>query len=187
MEYITADNDSELVKHYEEALVLAKNADCDEAQYGAVIFKDGKVLGTGYNHVPEEIKGAYTCVNCPRKSFELHGGVGLELCVTVHAEEAAVDDMLITRHVPKEDSEAATIVIGKFKNGVVHVIHRMKPYCTKCSGRIFNATLIGSVVLLVEDTGSTKRFASFTRQEFHELSFVDLKENYTKTIREKGT
>lgn len=182
MEYITADSGSELVKHYEEAIELAKKADCDEAQYGAVIFKGGKVLGTGYNHVPEEIKGTYTCANCPRKRFELHGGVGLELCVTVHAEEAAIDDMLIARRIPKEESRGATIVIGKLKGGTVHIVHRMRPYCTKCSGRIFNETLIGSVVLLLEDLGAAKRFASFTRQEFHEASFATLAENYAKLI-----
>ena len=174
MRYIKDSEAQGLKAYFDKCLELARNSDCKEAQYGAIIVKDGKVIGEGYNHVPDELREKYDCDRCPRRNADLHKGIGLELCISTHAEEAAVQDMMIKRQYKKEESENAQMVIGKMKNGNSDILQpKIKLYCTKCAGKIAKETMIKEVIFLTSDG-----YVAIDSIEFLTASIKGLEDNW---------
>jgi dCMP deaminase len=73
------------------AQAVRKRANCKGSRIGAVIVRDGRVIATGYNGTPEDMKncldgGCYRCAN--RDKFP--AGTGYDLCICVHAEQNAL-------------------------------------------------------------------------------------------------
>ncbi len=170
--------------HREPTISLARKSDCLEANYGARIFRGDEVLGEGNNHVPDDIKGTYLCKDCPRYEVNgLRGGVGSELCVAIHAEQAAISHML---YLPNERGNGASMLIEKVKNGELVVRTEIpRPRCVECAKQIYNMTLIKQVIFPIRIEG-IDTFVSFSRDEFHRLSIQNLTANWAKTFPSLG-
>lgn len=92
-------------KHQSLALSLVRQSDCLEANYGVVIFGGDKAIGQGYNHIPTDLIGVYSCEKFPRYDITgLTGGVSSELCISIRGEQAAIANMLKT--APGEEAVA---------------------------------------------------------------------------------
>ena len=71
------------------ARVVASRSDCVRRQVAAILVKDRRVIGTGYNGTP---RGATNCSagGCPRCASDAPSGTGLDECLCLHAEENAI-------------------------------------------------------------------------------------------------
>lgn len=73
------------------ANAVAARADCERRRVGAVVVKDRRIRGTGYNGAPAGDPG---CSTCPRRTSGVVPGssydTGLGTCVAVHAEANAL-------------------------------------------------------------------------------------------------
>ena len=175
LRYLSEDEGRVLEKYVDMALDLAKKSDCKESNYGVIIFKGDKILGKAYNYVPK--LDNYSCDACPRHHMDVHKGVGFEICFSIHAEEAAINDMLITNRHSIEDSKGAKILIVRMKDGKFNRPHEQKPYCSKCSGRIYTQTLVDEVIMC-----SDRGFVAFGREEYHMETMKNLTENWKEQL-----
>lgn len=73
------------------AEAVAKRADCVRRQVGAVVVRDRRIVGTGYNGAPAGEPG---CESCPRRLSGVEPGssydTGPGSCVALHAEQNAL-------------------------------------------------------------------------------------------------
>lgn len=156
-------------KRMDAAWEAAKKSNCEDAQYGAVIMgrlSDNplEILATGYNHVPRPWE--YSCKDCPRRKLDLHGGVGFDLCYSVHAEQHAIINL------PKEPLPTnLSIFIAKLKNGEKQ-LDDAKPVCTGCAKLIVESKM--QYVTLAKQSG----FVAYDADEFYTLSFRNAEENF---------
>ena len=69
--------------------LVAKRSTCLRRSVGAIIVKDKRVLSTGYNGAPTNIKH---CVEtgCLREELNVASGEKHELCRGIHAEQNAI-------------------------------------------------------------------------------------------------
>lgn len=73
------------------ALSVRKRANCVGTRVGAVLAVDDRVIATGYNGTPDDMKncdegGCHRCAN--RERYE--SGKGYDVCICVHAEQNAL-------------------------------------------------------------------------------------------------
>lgn len=68
---------------------ISELSKCLSRQVGAVITKDNRVIGIGYNKVPDTCKDCKTCIRKASKP-----GKHLDMCKALHAEEYAILDAL---------------------------------------------------------------------------------------------
>ncbi|MFI3128715.1 MAG: cytidine/deoxycytidylate deaminase family protein [Bacillota bacterium] len=59
-------------------------------QIGAVIVKNNRILTTGYNGAPQNIKSCVEKGECMRDTLGIASGTKHELCYAVHAEQNAI-------------------------------------------------------------------------------------------------
>ena len=74
------------------AKAVAKRSDCERSKVGAVVVKDRRIRGTGYNASPAGKPG---CITCPRRLSQAVPGQsdydsGGTRCVALHAEQNCV-------------------------------------------------------------------------------------------------
>lgn len=62
----------------------------DGRQIGAVIVKNNRILTTGYNGAPQNIKSCVEKGECMRDTLCIASGTKHELCYAVHAEQNAI-------------------------------------------------------------------------------------------------
>lgn len=107
MEYISALSEKDEVKEPESikfdkekiytedelsdlSVEISKHSYCWQAQVGAVIAREGKILSVGYNKIlPYE----HYCNknNCIREQMHLNPGQDIQICMSNHAESEAID------------------------------------------------------------------------------------------------
>ncbi len=181
MRYLKNSDALSIQKFEERALELAERSDCSESHYGAVIFKGAEVLGEGYNHVADPFTDEYSCtVDCPRSGADLHNGVGFELCISTHAEEAAINDMLLNWRHSKQESGGAQIIVARIKNGTRIIPRTVEPYCTRCASKIVTETLASDVMMRTE-----KGIVAFDPKEFFRLSVGNLYRSWKEMLPDK--
>jgi len=75
----------------EIAMKVRKKADCVGNKVGAVLVREERIISTGYNGTPENLKNCTDggCERCARRS-EFGSGKGYDLCICVHAEQNAL-------------------------------------------------------------------------------------------------
>jgi len=73
------------------AMHARKRADCVGNRVGAVLAREDRVISTGYNGTPENVKNCTDggCERCARRG-EFGSGKGYDLCICVHAEQNAL-------------------------------------------------------------------------------------------------
>lgn len=122
------------------ALKVSKRSTCIRRQYGAVIVKDGRIVGAGYNG---SAKSVINCdeVGCIKDILDQPHGGSYEYCLAVHAEENA----LINSDVI--DRRGATMYIaGTNEDGD---LSEAMP-CKYCKRKILNAEIEEVIILTAE-------------------------------------
>lgn len=71
------------------SLLVAKRSTCIRRAVGAVVVKDKRLLATGYNGAPTDIKHCRE-VGCLRDQLNVPSGEKHELCRGIHAEQNAI-------------------------------------------------------------------------------------------------
>jgi dCMP deaminase len=88
------------------AQAASVRSDCIRRKVGAVVVKDRRIRGTGYNGAPSGDRG---CVSCPRRYAAVPPGssydTGPGTCVAVHAEANAL------LYCDREDLIGATLYL----------------------------------------------------------------------------
>jgi len=79
-----------MVDYMELAKDVANNSTCLHRKVGAVLVKDGKVIGVGYNG--PIIKFACMMHGCKRDKLNIPSGERLEVCRALHAEVCCILD-----------------------------------------------------------------------------------------------
>ena len=71
------------------AFLVAKRSTCLRRAVGAVIVKDRRILATGYNGAPSNVRHCGE-VGCLREKLAVLSGERHELCRGIHAEQNAI-------------------------------------------------------------------------------------------------
>lgn len=71
---------------FEIAQIVAKRSTCLRRRVGAILVKDKRILATGYNGAPSNIKHCLDA-GCIRESKKVPSGERHELCRGIHAEQ----------------------------------------------------------------------------------------------------
>lgn len=134
------------------AFLAASRSTCSRRKVGAVIVKERRVLGTGYNGPPI---GMVHCteVSCVRIDMDIPSGQRRELCRGLDAEQNAIIQ--------------AAVHGTSIKGGVIYVTAHP---CVICSKMIINAQLTEiiyadgypdelSELMLIESGLPTRRFS----------------------------
>ena len=75
----------------ELALQVRRRANCAGNKVGAVLVREERVISTGYNGTPEDMKNCTEggCERCARRA-EFGPGKGYDMCICLHAEQNAL-------------------------------------------------------------------------------------------------
>lgn len=71
------------------AILVAKRSTCLRRSVGAIIVKDKRILSTGYNGAPTNVRHCDE-VGCLREQLGIESGKMHELCRGIHAEQNAI-------------------------------------------------------------------------------------------------
>ncbi len=154
----TLDNkDSEKWMH--AAAEVAKQATCERGKGGAVIVKDGEVIGHGYNAPPRDDERNRKChIEMPRYP-KLKQKSDRTCCM--HAEWRAIMDAL--RNHPDKIIGSQLFFAGLDEEG--NMQKSGKPYCTVCSRLAIDAGI--SEFVLWHENGIT----AYPTDEYNDLSY----------------
>lgn len=147
---------SQAEEYIQAAATLAQQAICEDARCGAVIVKDGEIIGCGFNSPPEGTS-IHRC-RIPKSAYHLK--VTDKTCC-IHAEVRAIHDAL--RHSPDELAGSALYFVrvdeaGKLKRSG-------EPYCTLCSKLVLDVGI--ATFHLFREEG----IVSYSTDEYNERSF----------------
>ena len=159
MRYIEKPTELKEANYFLElAAQQAKKSTCKKSKRGAIIVKNGKILGMGYNNLIDR----EDCDPCLRE--DINDNSKAELCYAVHAEQDAIFNAL-EKH---NDLKGSRIYHIKVKDGKMEPSEDIS--CTVCS-RIVLRTGISEFVLLQK-----KGIAVYDSKEFNKLSFEYFKD-----------
>jgi len=153
MRYLTEEESEQAKKHILAAAEEAKKSTCKKSQRGAVIVKNGEIIGRGFNKVTIE----EFCDPCIREDIKDNSRV--ELCPASHAEQVAIIDALRRG----KNLEGSRIFHIKVKDG--RIMPSEDVSCTVCSRLVLEAG-IGEFVLLDKNG-----LALYSAEEFNRKSF----------------
>ena len=153
MKYIANKEELKETKRYMDlAAEAAKKSTCKKSQRGAIIVKNGKIIGKGYNKVTIE----EFCNPCIRE--EIKDNSRVELCSAIHAEQMAILDAINK----KETTNGARMYHIRVKNG--KEIPCGDPSCTVCSRLLYE---VGIEFVILHKNG----YAVYQPDELNRLSF----------------
>jgi len=153
MKYLTGVELEEAKKYMTIAAKYAKHSTCVKSKRGAVIVKNGVIIGGGYNDVTIES----LCNPCIRE--EIKDDSRVELCSAVHAEHVAIIDALKKGNY----LDGSTMYHVKVKDGEIRPCG--PPSCTICSREILKSGISEFVIWHKEG------YAVYNAKEFNEISF----------------
>jgi dCMP deaminase len=72
------------------AIAVSKRANCLGRKVGAVLVKENRIISTGYNGTPENVKNCIDggCVRCTKKRE--YSPANYDICICVHAEQNSI-------------------------------------------------------------------------------------------------
>jgi dCMP deaminase len=153
MKYLTGTALEEAKGYVAAAATYAKLSICTKSKRGAVIVKDHRIIGAGFNDPTIES----LCNPCIRE--EIKDDSRVELCSAVHAEHVAIIDALKKGH----SLEGSVMYHVKVKDGDIRPCG--PPSCTMCSREILKAGISEFVIWHNEG------YAVYSAKEFNEVSF----------------
>ena len=139
------------------AKLAATRSTCLRRQVGAVIVRDKKILSTGYNGAPKELKHCLD-IGCLREKLGIPSGERHELCRAAHAEQNAI-------------VQAASFGVP-IKNSIMYSTTHP---CIMCTKLIINA---GIKKIIIED-GYPDELAKDMLKEA-KIKIIRLKKSKTK-------
>jgi deoxycytidylate deaminase len=144
-----------------EAAEMAKQAMCLRALCGAVIVKDGRIIGAGYNAPPQDDTDSRRC----NDEYELPPNNKHDRTCCVHAEWRAIHDAL--RRNP--DKIMGSTLYFTRVNEHKHVLRSGKPYCTECSRMTLDERI--RYFVLWHEEGMVR----YGAKEYNDLSYKNTK------------
>lgn len=79
------------------AVAASARAECTRRKVGAVVVRERRVVGTGYNGAPEGAKQTCLTGDCPRAKSDVEPGSSYDsgpgTCIAIHAEANALLDV----------------------------------------------------------------------------------------------
>jgi dCMP deaminase len=111
---------------------VSGNSKCWSRKVGAVLVRDKRVLGVGYNGPPSGMEECWKSLaetpdTCPRKAMGHGMGEGLEMCVAAHAEANAI---------------ATAARMGTAIQGAIMYVWGAPMPCKTCAGLIVNSGIV---------------------------------------------
>lgn len=157
MGYLLEDEKETAICFLRKAAEIAKKSTCLRSKCGAVIVKNGTVIGEGFNSPPLDKEENRRC-NFSKGDY--HKKITDKTCC-IHAEQRAVFEALKKN---PEKLSGATIYFARL-NAKEEIAFSGKPYCTICSKTVLDVG-IKYFVLWHE-----KGICSYETTEYNELSF----------------
>lgn len=115
----------------QEALIEAKKATCTRSKVGAVIVKDGIIVGRGFNSPPGNLESQRRC----DRKLELLPGFKSDRTCCVHAEQRAIMDAFKNN---ADKLKGSDLYLARLTGDSLNK-EFTKPYCTICSKLILDA------------------------------------------------
>jgi deoxycytidylate deaminase len=144
--------------HFDAAALIATRALCRRAKCGAVIVKDGAIVGEGYNGPPLDDESQLMCTSSP----DLEKKPKYDKTCCVHAEWRAVIDAC--RH--NSDKLGGSVLVFMRIDEDGNFTDAGDPYCTPCS-RLTMEAGIGEFALWNKGGADI-----YTSSEYNEASYA---------------
>ncbi|MDD5693422.1 MAG: hypothetical protein WC437_02200 [Patescibacteria group bacterium] len=141
------------MKFIDKAVRVSTKSPCKKSQRGAVLVKNGTIIGFGYNGAPND----KVCNPCLRENIKDNSKT--ELCHAIHAEQRAIINAL----KDGKDLTGSRLYHIKVKNG--QMVPSDDISCTLCS-RFILETGVAEMALLHSD-GLTV----YDAEEYNNLNF----------------
>lgn len=143
MKYIIDESEKAVaLKYIEEAKNEAQKAVCTRAKCGAVITKDDKIIGRGFNSPPGDDKKE---LRCEIKKNEYDQKVTDKTCC-MHAEQRAIMDAL--RNHPNKLNRAKLYFVRFYSDGQKRSLEvENQLYCTICTKMMFDVGIAEFILL----------------------------------------
>ena len=161
MRYLVGREEQEANRWLADAARVARKALCLRAKCGAIIVKDGGIIGEGYNAPPQDNPAFRTC----RNEYELPKNYKYDHTCCMHAEWRAILDAM--KRAPERLSGSRLYFVRVDEEGSPK--HSRQPYCTVCS-RFALDVGVAEFVLWQE-----QGFAVFPTNEYNQRSYENLK------------
>jgi len=160
MKYLSGEEEKNAEIYIEKAVEVARKATCRRAKCGAVIVKDGEIIGTGFNSPPGENESERRCEI--KKSMYDRKVTDKTCCV--HAEQRAIMDAL--RRNP-EKLIGSTLYFARFHPNGEQRFHggEDKLYCTICTKMMLD-TGIAEFILPCRDGICVYPAGEYNRKSF---------------------
>lgn len=155
MEYLKGEKEKEAIVWMNRASEIAKSALCHRAKCGAVIVKDGIIIGSGYNAPPLDGEENRTC---DTREYKAKPGYDRTCCI--HAEWRAMIEAL--KNHPEKIKNSKLYFCRVSDDG--KVLKSGEPFCTVCS-RLALDIGIGHFLLWHNDG-----ICEYDTYEYNELS-----------------
>jgi deoxycytidylate deaminase len=155
MQFVSGEEKLRVLNYINAAAEVALKAECERSKCGAVIVKDGSIIGYGFNSPPKGSKK-----RCHIKKNQINQKVTDKTCC-IHAEERAVKDALIRNPERIEGSRLYFIRLNQENE----IKKAKQPYCTICSKLVLDAG-VKEFVLWHEEG-----ICIYDTLEYNELSF----------------
>ncbi|MDD5098456.1 MAG: deaminase [Candidatus Pacebacteria bacterium] len=149
--------EKEAIEWMDKTIEIAKKALCSNAKCGAIIVKNGEVIGEGYNAPPLDGESNRKCSN----EYNLPQKFKYDRTCCVHAEQRAIMDAL--RKNPDKISGSRLYFLRVDDNG--NIKKSGKPYCTVCSRLALDAGI--KEFVLWHEQG----ICVYSTDEYNDLSY----------------
>jgi len=143
-------------KFFEEAEKEAKLSLCLRAHCGAVIVKDDKVIGRGFNSPPKNNSQFRTCL----QEYDIPAGFRHDRTCCIHAEQRAIENARSRGH----KTERASIYFTRLDENQKRTPSN-RLCCTICSRAVLDASI--SEFILEWEDGTVRTWPA---DEFNKLS-----------------
>ncbi len=157
MKHLNENESKEALKWIDLAAEVANQSPCLRAHCGAVIVKDVKVIGKGFNSPPQNNPEFRTCLN----EYDIPAGFRHDRTCCIHAEQRAITDAIRQGH----DTKGAKIYFVRTDESG-NKLNASRLVCTICSRAVLDAGIV-EFILYWEDG-----IRSYNTKEFNEGSYA---------------
>lgn len=157
MKYLKDKDEKEAIEYMNKAAQVAVKALCLRAKCGAIIVKDGEIIGEGYNAPPNDDITSRMC----SVKFNIPANNKHDLTCCMHAEWRAIMDALQKNQDKIKNSQLYFTRIDESRN----IKLSGKPYCTVCSRMAQDSGIAEFILWHEEGVGA------YPADEYNKLSY----------------